>query len=194
MEDWSEKEEEEFDEEGNLVPEEFKPNGKYTKAELEEWGDKLLREDSNRELCRTCRDLNLSNPKKQPNPLPYGEETGNIESVPQYDKETDEPMVDEEGNQLYVDFPELICNKKHRWYKGEGPRRNIQGPNPILFESHLYDRRRREIMVASGVPDPAYTTDRFGRPTQGVYNRTRPNGRKTNTKEQRAKSGASFYR
>lgn len=164
------------------------PPDKMTNKEKEEWADTLLREDANRELCRQCRDAD-------PDSLPYGEETGEIEWQIQKDKETGDPLFDEEGNTLYVAFPELICTQGHHWYKGEGPRRDIRGRNPILFESHLYNRKRREIHVKDGIPDPAFTMDRWGkRPTTGIYNRSHPSGRKINTPEQRARNGASYYR
>lgn len=158
----------------------------YSALELEEFADQLLRADANRELCRECKE-------DDPESLPYGEETGHVESVAQFDT-SGEPLLDDEGNQLYLDFPELRCDKGHRWYKGEGPRRDIRGKNPILFASHLYNRQRREIYVESGVPDPAFTMDRHGRPTQGIYNRSHPEGRKINTENQRKKNGASYYR
>lgn len=149
--------------------------------------DALLREDANRELCRQCRD-------NDPDAIPYGHETGEVEWQIQKDP-GGIPLLDDEGNALYVGFPELQCDKGHRWYKGEGPRRDIRGKNPILFETHLYNRKRREIHVKDGIPDPAFTMDRWGkRPTQGIYNRAHPQGRKINTPEQRAKNGASWYR
>lgn len=165
----------------------YDPTQKYTKKELEELADVMLREDANRELCRKCRDTD-------PDSIPYGYETGEIEW--QVRKGTDGmPAIDDEGNTQYIAFPELRCEKGHRWYKGEGPRRDIRGKNPILFETHLYNRKRREIHVKDGIPDPAFTMDRWGkRPTQGIYNRAHPQGRKINTPEQRAKNGASWYR
>jgi hypothetical protein len=166
----------------------FDPARKYTSEELVAFADQLLREDSNRELCRKCKAKDDDGDW-----LPYGEETGQVESVPQYD-DGGEPLLDDEGNQLYLEFPELKCEKGHRWFHGEGQRRDIRGPNPILFESHLYNRKRREIYTESGTPDPAFTMDRHGRPTQGMYNRSHPEGRKINTKTQRAKNGASYYR
>jgi len=176
-----------IDEDEDLLEEEeeekvYEEGTKYSSEQLIEFADKLLRADSNRELCRKCKEKDDS-----VDFLPYGEETGVIESLLQ-------DALDDEGNQLYLDFPELKCEKGHRWFKGEGQRRDIRGPNPILFESHLYNRKRREIYVESGQPDPAFTMDRKGRPTQGMYNRTRPDGRKVNTKAQRARNGASFYR
>jgi hypothetical protein len=154
--------------------------------EIEEFAKALLKKDSNRELCRECKETDV-------NSLPYGEYTGQIESVPQYNNDG-EPLLDEEGSLLYLDFPELKCEKGHHWFKGEGPRRDIKGVNPILFESHLYNRRRREIMVKDGIPDPSYSKNRFGRPEHLMYNRSTPDGRKINTKEQRSKHGASYFR
>lgn len=167
-----------IEDDGRLV---FDPQSSYTASELEAHADQLLKDDSNRELCRKCR-------ADDPSSLPYGEETGNVESKPQYEK--DEPILDEDGDQLYMDFPELMCAKGHRWFKGEGQRRDIRGPNPILFESHLYNRKRREIYVETGTPDPAFTLDRFGKPTTGLYNRSHPAGRKINTEAQRRRNGA----
>lgn len=177
---------EESEVEEEVLEKEFDPRGEYSAEQLEEQADLLLRADANRELCRQCKEADL-------NDLPYGVETGEIESEPQYTPEG-EPLVDEEGNQLYIDFPEMVCEKGHRWFKGEGARRDIRGPNPILFYSHLQGRKRREIMVESGIPDPAFTMDRFGRHTHGIYNRTRPDGRKVNDEKQRRDHGASFYR
>lgn len=164
----------------------FDPKGNYTSWELEEWADQLLKEDSNRELCRQCKE-------KDPEGLPYGEETGEIESVAQYD-EDGTPITDEAGDQLYLDFPEMRCAKSHRWYKGEGARRDIKGKNPILLASHLYGRMRREIYVKDGTPDPALNRNRSGRPEHLMYNRSHPDGRKINTDEQRRANGASYYR
>lgn len=164
---------------------EFNPGSKYSSFELEAFADKILKEDSNRELCRKCKEKD-----KGDNPLPYGTETGMVESVPQFQADGT-PIEDDEGNQLYLDYPELRCEKGHRWFQGEGQRRDIRGKNPILFEPHLYNRKRREIYVSAGVPDPAFTMDRFGRPTVGMYNRAHPEGRKMNSVEQRQKNGAA---
>lgn len=158
---------------------EMDPAKNYTKWEMERMADALLREDSDRESCRKCGSS--------------GDETGEIESMPQV-KKNGEPNLDEEGNVLYMDFPEIQCGNGHRWYLGEGKRRGIDGENSILFENHLQERRRREIYTEMGTPDPSLTMDRFGRPTTGMYNRTHPDGRKVNTAEQRKKSGASYYR
>ncbi len=174
----------ELEEETELV---FDSRAEYTAEQLATFADQILKDDSNRELCRRCRE------ELGPDSLPYGEETGNIEAKAQYDNKG-HPVLDEDEEQLYVEFPEFKCEEGHRWFKGEGQRRDIRGPNPILFESHLYNRKRREIMVESGIPDPAFTLDRFGKPTQGIYNRSHPAGRKINTKAQREKNGASYYR
>lgn len=158
----------------------------WTGSELEFIADQLLREDSNAELCRTCW-------LEDPESLPYGKDTGHTEWALQKDENGD-AILNEHGEAVYVGFPELTCSHGHRWFKGEGPRRNINGKNPILFESHIYNRKRREIYPVEGVPDPAYTMDRWGkRPTTGIYNRTHPEGRKTNTREQRER-GSGFYR
>jgi hypothetical protein len=180
---------------------------RWSSAELEEITDKLLREDSNAELCRHCVEadakfssqpysgplLNPATAMMKSKPLPYGHETGHIEWQIQKNKAGD-VMVDDAGEALYVAFPELMCDQGHRWYKGEGPRRNINGKDSILFASHIYNRKRREIQVKDGIPDPAYTMDRKGRPTQGMYNRAHPQGRKVNTDHARRTHGASFYR
>ena len=75
-----------------------------------------------------------------------------------------------------------------------GKKKGIGGDNPILFEEHLYARRRREIQTEAGVPDPAYTRDpRF--PHQiPMYNRQSPHGRKVNSEKQRKEGGASYFR
>lgn len=163
----------------------FEEGKKYTKTQLEELTDAILREDANRELCRECK-------KNDPDSLPYGEETGHIEWTLRKDSEGN-ALLDEEGNSQYFQFPELRCEAGHRWYKGEGTRRNINGVNPILFEQHIYNRKRREIYTKDGIPDPAFTTDRWGRPTTGIYNRTHPQGRKVNSPESRRKNGSSYY-
>jgi len=163
---WWSQEDDDFDPtEGPVEGEE------YSNWQLEQMADALLREDSKRELCRQCGE--------------YGEKTGEVESQPQADEDGN-PQVDSEGNTLFVDFPELSCPNGHRWYEGEGRPRRIDGPNPILFENHLQDRRRREIFTSLGVPDPSIK--------RGMYNRTHPQGRKVNTEEQRKKNGASFFR
>jgi hypothetical protein len=160
----------------------------WTKTELEELiTNRLLREDANRELCRQCLD-------KDPSGTPYGDETGRVEWTPQFTKDG-EPELDNEGDLLYVAYPELQCPLGHRWYLGEGPRRDIRGKNPILFEPHLYNRKRRELLAKEGVVDPAYTMDRWGkRPTTGLYGRSHPQGRKVNSPKQRKDHGAGFYK
>lgn len=164
MANWRERQE--FDTSGGM-----QPGVNYTGWQIEKFADALLVEDTRRELCRKCSG--------------YGEETGVIEPAPQFN-DSGEPQVDEEGNQLVVDFVELQCDKKHRWYKGEGRRRGIDGKDPILFESHLAERKRREIYNIHGVPDPSIVS--------GMYNKSHPQGRKVNTPEQRRVSGASYYR
>lgn len=76
----------------------------------------------------------------------------------------------------------------------------------ILFEEHLYNRKKREVYVKSqdsnGIVDPTLTAAIAGRDERGrirgdgqtMYNRTHPQGRKVNSEEQRKKNGASYYR
>lgn len=149
----------------------FEEGKSYRNGELEAFADQLLREDSRRELCRQCDG--------------YGDETGHVESQPQF-HDDGAPIVDNEGQQLYVDFPELQCEKGHVWYKGEGKARGNGGTHPILFEEHLKNRQRREIYTQIGTPDPSIVA--------GIFNRTHPQGRKVNSADQRKRHGASFYR
>lgn len=67
-----------------------------------------------------------------------------------------------------------------------GKPRGIGGEDPILFEEHLYSRKRREIYNQNGTPDPNIAS--------GIYWRAHPQGRKITTPEQRKKNGASWYR
>lgn len=150
---------------------EFDPGKKYSAWELGQLADELLKQDSKRELCKRCDE--------------QGTETGHIESMPQID-EDGVPVTDTEGNILYMEFPEYECKNGHRWYKGEGRAKGIGGENPILFEQHLQDRKRREIYTTMGVPDPSIVS--------GLYNRTHPQGRKVNNDKQRKTNGASYYR
>lgn len=159
-------EQEDFD-----ATQEIDPAVEYTGWQLDQLANEILREDSKKEMCRKCGK--------------YGEDTGVVESMPQAD-EGGNPITDGEGSILYTDFPEIACEDGHRWYKGEGKARSIQGKHPILFENHLQDRRRREIYTSIGTPDPSIQ--------QGMYNRTHPQGRKVNSKEQRQRNGASFFR
>ena len=150
----------------------FEEGKEYKNWQLEKIADDLLKEDSKRETCRTCQK--------------YGTETGETESQPLIDSATGEYVTDDDGNTLYADVPEITCEDGHRWYKGEGKRRGIDGDNSILFENHLRDRHRREIQTSIGTPDPSIA--------RGMYNRTHPQGRKVNSQEQRKRNGASFFR
>lgn len=67
----------------------------------------------------------------------------------------------------------------------ECKKRGIGGENPILFESHLMNRKKREIMVTTGTPDPSLV--------QGIYIRSHPNGRKVNSPEARKAHGLGYY-
>lgn len=146
------------------------PDKTYTGWELDQIANDILRKDSRKELCRKCDKV--------------GVETGCTESMPQMD-EDGVPITDSEGDILYVEFPEFECSNKHRWYKGEGRSRSISGENPILFENHIQDRKRREIYTSVGTPDPSIVS--------GSYNKTHPGGRRVNSDKQRKTNGASFY-
>lgn len=160
------KERDEFD-----ASQKIQENADYSAWQIEAMADYILKKDSEREICRKCGK--------------YGEETGNIEWAVQIDPNGDF-QVDENGDLLYVAFPELKCPEQHIWAKGEGKRRGIQGENQIIFENHIKDRRRREIYTSLGTPDPSIQ--------RGIYNRIHPQGRKVNTDEQRKKHGAGWYK
>lgn len=72
----------------------------------------------------------------------------------------------------------------------------------ILFKEHIISRERREVPVDATQIDGTLTNmlKKSDRPVdasgdgQMMYNRTHPRGRKVNSKEQRTKHGASFYR
>lgn len=145
------------------VSTEIIPGKKYTNTELNAIADAILKEDARCEMCRECG-------KK-------GTETGNSQREMQ-------PL--EDGGALLVEFKEYACDTKHKWYQGEGSVRGIGGENPILFEEHIIQRKRREIFCTDGIPDPNIVS--------GIYNRSHPQGRKINSEEQRKKNGASWYR
>lgn len=147
------------------VDTEIKEGKEYTNTELSLIADELLRQDAKSELCRLCG--------------AKGEPTGEKEAKKQNAK-------DEEGNALVLEFEELECPDGHKWYQGEGKSRTIGGDNPILFEEHFHSRKKREIYTSLGTPDPNIVS--------GIYNRSHPKGRKINSKEQRKKNGASWYR
>lgn len=147
----------------------------YSKRQLEALADEMLKEYGKRELCRECLADSIEE---------EGQETGSVEPIPQF-KEGD-PVVDEEGHHLILDFPELTCSQGHKWFLSEGKSRGNQGTHPILFEEHLIQRRRREIYTNEGTPDPNIVS--------GIYNRSHPQGRKINTDAQRKLHGASYYR
>jgi hypothetical protein len=163
----------ERDEDGNVTVNSEKD---YSNRELEAMADALLRDYAKKELCREC----LAGTEEEVE----GQETGHIEHVPQFDE--GEPVLNEEGRQLIMAFPELMCPAGHKWFKGEGKARQNNGKNAVLFEEHLAQRRRREIYTQEGVPDPNIVS--------GIYNRVHPQGRKVNTDKQRKDHGASFYR
>lgn len=108
------------------------------------------------------------------------------------DPETLDPENLDYSNRELEDYADAILRKDA---KDENP---IHGENPILFEEHLYNRRRREILVTSGTPDEIQGLDDERGIHRGdgqkIFNRTHPNGRKVNSEHQRRKNGASYYR
>lgn len=81
---------------------------------------------------------------------------------------------------------EIMLRADAKVLDANGKPKGIRGDNPILFEEHLYARRRREIHNENGVPDPSIA--------QGMYFRTHPQGRKVNSEESRKRHGSSYYR
>lgn len=148
----------------------------YSNSQLEYLADQMLRQYAKHELCRTC----LADEKGEIE----GQETGKVEHIPQY--KDGEPIVDDEGSQLILAYPELSCENGHVWFLSEGKARGHNSENPVLFEEHLIQRKRREIYTTEGVPDPNIVS--------GIYNRSHPQGRKINTNKQRREHGASYYR
>jgi hypothetical protein len=91
-----------LDESVPVEGESYDSKKKYSKAQLEELADALLREDSNKELCRQCKE-------KDANSLPYGSETGHTEWALRKDA-SGAAVLDDEGNAQYIAFPELSCD------------------------------------------------------------------------------------
>lgn len=108
------------------------------------------------------------------------------------DPETLEPDKLDYTNRELEDYADAILRKDAK----DG--NSIHGENPILFEEHLYNRRRREILVTSGTPDDIQGLDDERGIHRGdgqkIFNRTHPQGRKVNSEHQRKKNGASYYR
>lgn len=159
------------------APEYIEGKTDYTNWEKGAMADEFLREDSKRELCRTCLEADAKD-------VQYGEPTGTIDTRPLLAKDG-EPLV-EDGEVVLADYKELACEKGHTWFDGEGKARGIDGKDPILFEEHIQNRRKREIYTQIGTPDPSIVA--------GIYNRIHPQGRKVNSADQRKRNGASFYR
>lgn len=63
----------------------------------------------------------------------------------------------------------------------------------ILFQEHIEPRWRKEVTVAEGTPDRVITNS-LSADGQTMFNRTHPQGRKVNSKEQQTKNGAGWYR
>lgn len=108
------------------------------------------------------------------------------------DPETLDAEKTDYSNRELEDFADAILRKDA---KENNP---IHGENPILFDEHLYNRRRREILVNSGTPDEIQGLDDERGIHRGdgqkIFNRTHPQGRKVNSEHQRKTNGASYYR
>lgn len=152
------------------VTPDYKEGESYTNREMELMADALLKEEARTEICRTCNS--------------GGSPTGHKESKLQCGEDGN-PLIDLEGNELIISFPEIGCKNGHTWFLGEGMARGIGGENPILFEEHLHSRRRREIYPENGTPDPSIVA--------GMYNKAHPLGRKINSAEARA-GGSSYFK
>lgn len=94
--------------------------------------------------------------------------------------------ADFSNRQLEAEADRILREAAKTIDPGTGRERGIGGENPILFEDHLHQRRRREIQCENGTPDPGIVV--------GLYNRTHPQGRKVNSPDQRKRNGASYYR
>lgn len=109
---------------------------------------------------------------------------------PSYDRknpiEFDEDKSDYTARELEQLADQLLRAQARSIDPETGKERGIGGENAILFEEHIHQRHRREIMNENGVPDPSIA--------RGMYFRTHPQGRKVNSDEARSKHGASFYR
>lgn len=71
--------------------------------------------------------------------------------------------------------------------------RNIREHPAILFDDHLYHRKKREILADAGTLDGTLTNE-LSPDGQRMYFRTHPKGRKVNTAEHRKQHGASYYK
>lgn len=79
------------------------------------------------------------------------------------------------------------------WNDIDSGRDHLVEPCVLMYE-HLKARRKKEIYVASGVPDATLMSEALAPDGQFMYWRTHPQGRKVNDKEQREKNGAGWYR
>lgn len=93
-----------------------------------------------------------------------------LELVPDFDA-----AINYTADQLLLQAERILCEDD----------RGIGEYPAILRKSHIENRKRREIYVNSGTPDPSVV--------QGIYNRTHPQGRKYKSPEERKANGDSFY-
>lgn len=97
-------------------------------------------------------------------------------------------------------FADAILKEDIKKRKEEGTEKDAP---QVLFKEHLESRDRREYSVDATQIDGTLTNmlkKNSDRPVdvsgdgQMFYNRTHPKGRKVNSKEQRSRHGASYYR
>lgn len=70
----------------------------------------------------------------------------------------------------------FVCEEGHSWPQpghNSATRTGIGGKNPILFREHEWARRRREVYVQSGTPDPSIEAGIFHRPHNPNLNQRR---------------------
>lgn len=79
----------------------------------------------------------------------------------------------------------LLKNEAQAIDPDTGKKRGWKGENQVLTEDHLYARRRREIIVESGTPDPSLVSGFYWRQCEG--------GRAVNSPEARA-NGSSYFK
>lgn len=118
---------------------------------------------------------------------------------PDVDLDTFDPDESYTDKQLEA-YADAFLKKDKAEVDGESNTQKWQKEYGILFDDHLASRKRREILTALGTPDPAFTgsTQESSAKTSGdgqaMFFRSHPEGRKVNSKEQRKRNGAGYYR
>lgn len=141
--------------------------------------------------------IRMSWQRRAPKPLLLDrvDESGNY--IFRIDKDSDEEVVfDLTKSGDYT--PSQIDRFTDAILRADAKVHPIKGENPILFDEHIMNRKRREIQVGSGTPDKIDGLDNERGIHKGdgqkIFNRTHPQGRKVNSAHQRRVNGASYYR